>query len=227
MRELVFNNSFAILLSCFIIELLLSIYLLYKAVKHKRTPYTLCSIICIGLFFDTSVIFLGNYMTETLGILQVLSFMRFVLHGALVPLCLVVCAYVLKVKKHSLKIWWCITIIIMIAGIISGLFTDLILDDSAGVIRYSSSANTPIWSTVIVLLLSFATVIPIIITGIIVIVKRREVYLLLSGLFMLLFSMIAPATGNNDLNFLITIFGEILLIIFMYLAVDKTYKNKF
>lgn len=225
MREALINNSFAILLLCFIIELLLFVYLLYKAIKHKKTPYSLCGIICAGLFFDVGIIFLGNYMMGSLDILKSLSLLRFILHGALTPLCLMVCAYVLKVNKKSLKTWWCITVIIMIVGSVSALFTDLILDDSAGIIRYSSSANTPIWSTVTVLALSFATVIPIIISGIIVIVKRKEVYLFLSGLFMFLFSMIAPATGNNDLNFLITAFGEILLILFMYLAINKIYKK--
>lgn len=42
---------------------------------------------------------------------------------------------------------------------------------------------------------------------------------------MLIFSMIAPATGHNELNFLISIFGEILMVCFYCLCANEKYKN--
>ena len=38
---------------------------------------------------------------------------------------------------------------------------------------------------------------------------------------MLIFSAIGPATGNSDLDYLLNMYGEILMIIFLYIFLKK------
>ena len=66
-------------------------------------------------------------------------------------------------------------------------------------------------------ILSFGPVIPMMIAGIVVWVKQKTPHLFLSGFFMFAFSALGPATGNSDLIFFISMFGELLMVLFLYL----------
>ena len=105
----------------------------------------------------------------------------------------------------------------MIAGLAESIFTVLEPATIAGVTRLKASASTPAWATAISNILSFGTVIPLMITGIIVWIKQKTPLLFLSGFFMFAFSALGPATGNTDLIFYISMFGEVLLVLFLYL----------
>lgn len=211
----VFLGLFVVILAVFFI------FILYKAIKTKYKLFVLVCIICFGLLFDSTIILLGNFIGEQASVLKVLSSARFILHGALVPLNLVMCAYILDVKKPAIYIWWCITIVIMLVGIAAGFAIDLVVDKSAGIIRYAASSNSPMWANMTIILLSFATIVPVVVCGIIQIVKKRDCYLFFAGFLMFVFSVIAPATGHNELNFLISIPGEILMVFFYYLVANK------
>jgi len=87
----------------------------------------------------------------------------------------------------------------------------------AGVTQFKASDATPAWASLISSILSFGTVIPMMIVGIIVWIKQKTPHLFLSGFFMFVFSAIGPATGNADLIFYISMFGELLLVFFLYL----------
>ena len=60
-----------------------------------------------------------------------------------------------------------------------------------------------------------------IIAGIILIKKKKEFFYLLSGFFMLIFSAIGPASGNLDLTFIFSVYGEILMVIFLFVFFKK------
>ncbi len=116
---------------------------------------------------------------------------------------------------------WAVTIILMVAGIAGAFATDLKVIEFAGVVRCASTDDTPDWAKTISSLLSFGTVIPMMIAGIFAWIKQGNKYLFLSGFFMLIFSVIGPATGNTDLIFFISMFGELLLILFLLLFIKK------
>ena len=60
-----------------------------------------------------------------------------------------------------------------------------------------------------------------IIVGIILFVKQREYYFFLSGLFMLIFSAIGSILGKSEFDYLISMYGEVLMIVFLYLFFKK------
>ena len=60
-----------------------------------------------------------------------------------------------------------------------------------------------------------------IVVGVLLFIKKKEYFFFLSGFFMLLFSAIGPAVGMSELNYILSIYGEILMIIFLYLFFKK------
>jgi hypothetical protein len=74
-------------------------------------------------------------------------------------------------------------------------------------------------------LLAFGTIIPVILAGIAVWIKQKTPLLLLAGVLMFAFAALGPATGNLDLNFLITMFGEVFLVGFFLLYARRKANN--
>ena len=193
-------------------ELLIAIMLL----RLKKRPIVICSVlVTFGLILDAAIIGLGAFLPES--VLAAISPVRFVAHGILIPLLFPICGYALKLKKPVMVGVWVFTVLLMIAGAAEGIATVLEPKKIAGVVRYASSENTPGWADIISRILSFGTVIPMMIAGIVVWVKQKTPHLFLSGFFMFAFSALGPATGNSDLIFFISMFGELLMVLFLYL----------
>ena len=202
-----------------VIELVLLI-LMYKKYSSSKKPILLCmALITTGLFIDALGISLGSVLTG--NIMTIVSRIRFVSHGILIPLLFPICAYALGFNKKWTKVVWGLTIILMIAGLAEAIATVLEPDTIAGVTRFKAAASTPGWATAISNVLSFGTVIPLMIVGIIVWIKQKTPFLFLSGFFMFAFSALGPATGNTDLIFYISMFGEVLMVLFLYLYALK------
>ncbi len=197
------------------LEAVLAVLLLLRAIKTKKPIPWLSFFITVGLIIDAALIALGAVLPAEN--LKAVSPVRFVAHGLLIPLIFPILGYALKWKKPAMTVLWIVTVLLMAAGVAEGLATKLELREIAGVVRYASNAETPKWADVISRILSFGTVIPMMIVGIIVWIKEKTPHLFLSGFFMFAFSAIGPATGNSDLIFFISMFGELLMILFLYL----------
>ena len=110
---------------------------------------------------------------------------------------------------------------ISLAGLAAGIARKLEIQEMAGIIRCKSSEASPAWAEGINSLLSYGTVIPLIIFGIIVLVKQKTPFIFLSGLLMFVFAALGPATGNFDLIFYISMFGELCMVLFFWLYARK------
>ena len=135
--------------------------------------------------------------------LSEISPIRFIAHGLLIPLLFPICAYALNFRKLPMVLVW--------------MFTVLVPETIANVTRMKAGEGTPKWAEAISRVLSFGTVIPMMIVGVIVWIKEKTPHLFLSGLLMFVFSALGPATGNADLIFFISMFGELLMVLFLYL----------
>ncbi len=105
----------------------------------------------------------------------------------------------------------------MVAGFAEAVATVLEPSSIAGVTRFKAAEATPAWAEMISNVLSFGTVIPLMIAGIVVWFKQKTPSLFLSGFFMFAFSALGPVTGNADLIFYISMYGEVLMVLFLYL----------
>lgn len=196
--------------------------LMGKNYLGDKKPFLLCvALITFGLFFDAFGISLGTIMKPG-KLFSIMSKFRFIFHGLLIPLLFPICAYALKFKKKGMIITWAVTGLLMAGGLAEALATDLELVELAGVNRMSSASTTPKWATMISLGLSFGTVIPLMISGIIAWIKQKKPSLFLAGFLMFIFAAIAPAIGHPELTFFITMFGELFMVFFLFIYSKKS-----
>jgi hypothetical protein len=123
-----------------------------------------------------------------------------------------------------MKIVWVGTIALMVAGLAQSLAIDLEIKQLGNVLRHVSAETSPAWAEAISSLLSFGTVIPVMIIGIYIWIKQKNCHLFFSGFLMFAFSALGPATGNFDLIFFISMIGEVFMILFFYTFACKSLK---
>lgn len=221
MRELLIKICPVAIWCIVVLEILVAAMLLKQYRRNGKPLPMLSLMLTLGLILDAAVIGLGSVLPS--DILRAISPVRFMAHGVLIPLLFPICAYALDLKKPAMKILWILTAMIMLLGAAQAVATVLEARDIAGVIRYAAADSTPAWAETISMILSFGTVIPMMIVGIVVWIRKKIPYLFLSGFMMFVFSALGPATGNTDLIFFISMFGELLMVWFLYLFAGKMY----
>ena len=92
----------------------------------------------------------------------------------------------------------------------------------AGVTRYVS-VSAPAWAEIVNSLLTFGTVIPLMIVGIVVWKKQKTPNLFLAGFLMFAFSGLGAAC--LELMFYISMYGEVLMATFFYLYAVQRVKD--
>lgn len=205
-------------------ETLIAALLFLHAAKKKSKVALWSGVLTLGLILDAAIIGLGSVLTpETLA---AVSPARFIAHGLLIPLLFPICGYALNLKKPVMTVLWIVTVLVMAVGVAQALATKLVPETIANVTRLKAGEGTPKWAETISMALSFGTVIPMMIVGIVVWIKEKTPHLFLSGLLMFAFSALGPATGNTDLIFFISMFGEILMVLFLYLYARAKTKRR-
>lgn len=223
MREFILTNCSTMIWIITAIEVVFGV-MLYRLWKKTNHPMVLCILfIDLGLFLDALFIVLGTVVPN--GLPEMVSRLRFISHGVLIPLMFPICGYGLKLKEKPMKAVWIFTVLLMVAGFAQALAIDLEMKSLGTVLRHVSADSSPAWAEAISSLLSFGTVIPSMIVGIIVWIKQKTPHLFLSGFLMFLFSALGPATGNFDLIFFISMIGEVFMVLFYYLFAEVSTKK--
>ena len=222
MRDLLIENCSLVIWIIVAIEAILGVSLA-AAYKKDRRPIIICMILVdFGLLVDALLINLGGFFDG--GLPEPVSRLRFILHGMLIPLLFPICGYALKLKRKVMSVIWALTAVVMVLGLAEGMSITLELIQIGDVVRHNSADFSPAWAETIRSFLSFGTVIPLIIVGIAVWIKQKTPTLFLSGFLMFAFAALGPATGNLDLLFVITMIGEVLMILFFMLYVRSIAK---
>lgn len=196
-----------------VINLGFMILLFSKYAKTKNILFLLSGLLTVGLFYDAAVLAFGTFMSDG-PLLAALSRMRYVFHGGLIPLIFALCAYALNAKGFYLKAVWGLTIVLCALGITDGIIRVLDVETVAGVTRYVS-VSAPAWAEIVNSLLTFGTVIPLMIVGIVVWKKQKTPRLFLAGFLMFVFSGLGAVC--LELMFYISMYGEVLMAAFFYL----------
>ena len=222
MRDLLIENCSLVIWIIVAIEAILGVSLA-AAYKKDRRPIIICMILVdVGLLVDALLINLGGFFDG--GLPEPVSRLRFILHGMLIPLLFPICGYSLKLKRKVMSVIWALTAVVMVLGLAEGMSITLELIQIGDVVRHNSADSSPAWAETIRSFLSFGTVIPLIIVGIALWIKQKTPTLFLSGFLMFIFAALGPATGNLDLLFVITMIGEVLMILFFMLYVRSIAK---
>ncbi len=222
MRDLLIENCSLVIWIIVAIEAILGVSLA-AAYKKDRRPIIICMILVdFGLLVDALLINLGGFFDG--GLPEPISRLRFILHGMLIPLLFPICGYALKLKRKVMSVIWALTAVVMVLGLAEGMSITLELIQIGDVVRHNSADSSPAWAETIRSFLSFGTVIPLIIVGIAVWIKQKTPTLFLSGFLMFAFAALGPATGNFDLLFVITMIGEVLMVLFFMLYIRSIAK---
>ncbi len=219
MREVLLSSAPVMIWILTIAELVLFVLLLRIYIRYKKMMPLCMALLCVGLVYDAFIIAIGRWIPENL--LIPVSQLRYISHGVLVPLNLLISGFALKWNGLKFKILSGITIIASLAGLASGIFRKFEIREIAGLVRCASSDASPAWAEAVDRLLSYGTVVPLIIFGIIIWIKQKTPFIFLSGLLMFVFAALGPATGNFDLIFYISMFGELFMILFFWLYARK------
>lgn len=221
MREILLTHGPVLAAILAALELLFGVILLVMFGKKKAAILLCMALVSLALCYDAAVLALGARLPE--HVLRPLSQLRFVFHGLFIPLLLPICAEALRWSKKAKAAVWVVTAILMACGAVSGALTKLESSSVAGITRFLSGEGTPVLAETFTRVLSYGTVVPLIITGLIVWIRRKNAALFLAGFLMFAFSALGPATGNFDLIFLIGMFGEVLMVLFFLIfgATDK------
>ena len=194
----------------------------YAASRNKKKSI-LCLLTCLvalGLFYDALILAQGGTV-QSEAALEPFSRLRFVFHGALIPLLFPICAYALNWGKKGRTAVWIFTGVLIALGIAEGFATELVPQHAAGVVRFSSGDGTPGWAKAVSGILSYGTVVPLILAGVVVWIRQKTPLLFLAGFLMFAFSALGPATGNFDLIFFISMFGEVCMALCFLLYARK------
>ena len=205
------------------IELAIMILALKRSDKGRKPLHLLTALVAFGLFYDALIIALGSALGEG-ALFMLLSRLRFVFHGALIPLLFAICALALNFNKTWRTVAWIFTGVLIVLGVAEGFATDLSVQQAAGVLRCTSGEGTPGWAKAVSSVLSYGAVIPLIVAGVVVWIKQKTPALFLAGFLMFAFSALGPATGNFDLIFFISMFGEVCMALF-FLIYAKQKEN--
>ena len=193
--------------------------LFQKNTSHK-IPLMMAAI-TFGLLYDAFILALGTFLGDS-PLLKTLSYPRYILHGCLIPLMLVICVEALEANKTIVRAVGVITAVLMIAGAVAGCKVSLKALDFAGVTRFvTDNDKSPKWAGMLLNLLSIVPTLILIVCGIVLWKKKGKKELTLSGLLMFVFSAIAPATGAMEMNFLFSMFGEVGMVLYFWLFAKK------
>ena len=222
MRELLFASCPTALWIISAVHVAFMALIFKKYAKTKHIIFLLTGIIAFGLFYDAFILALGSLLTEG-PILLALSRLRYVFHGALIPLIFAICAHALNLKGIWMKVAWLLTGVLMVLGIADGCVRTIGVETVAGICRYAS-VTAPVWAEIVNSLLTFGTVIPMMIVGVVVWAKQKTPYLFLSAFLMFAFSGLGAAC--LELMFYISMYGEVLMTVFLYLYAAQKAQTK-
>ena len=222
MRDFLFASCPVMLWVISVLELVFTVLLFSRYAKTRNVIYLLSGLICVGLTYDALILALGTFMKEGAA-LQGLSRLRYVLHGGLIPLIFAICAYALNFKGFWKKAAWVLTAVLIALGLADGCIRVIGPTTVAGVCRYAS-VSAPAWADIVNSLLTFGTVIPMMAAGVVVWVKQKTPYLFLSAFLMFAFSGLGAAC--LELMFYISMYGELLMALFLFLYAKFKTQNK-
>ena len=204
------------------------IFAMYK--KHRENPLDkislLTMILCMGLFYDSLILSLGAFLYFG-PLLKILSQFRFIFHCLLIPLLFPICGYSLKLSKQKMKIVNVLTAAIMVIGLVAGI--SVITEERLiGVRRYAQSDLTPAFANTVISFLDVVPVFFMIGIGIFLQIRKKNPNMFLSGFFMLLFTLLGIFLGKDpggdrskSLMFYISMFGEALMVYFLFRFVKR------
>ena len=206
-----------------------SIFFMFRAYKRQKASEIslLTGILCLGLFYDSLILSSGALLSFG-PLLKTLSQFRYILHCVLIPLLFPICGHSLKASGKTMKVIWAVSIVIMLIGLYAGISV-ITEERTVGAIRrYAESEATGRFADTVISLLDTVPVFFMIGIGVYLWIRKKNPNMFFSGFFMLLFTLLGIFLGKDpggdrtqSLMFYISMFGESLMVYFLYRFIRK------
>ena len=228
MRELLISTMAPVLWVMTVFDAV-AIYFMLKEFRKGNVDQIplLTGILCLGLFYDSLILASGCFLQYG-TLFHHLSQLRYILHCVLIPLLFPICAYSMTENKTVIKVVWILSIIIMILGFAGGLLVVTEPRTVGAIRRYASSDLTGKFSSTLTSLLDTVPVFIIIGIGTYLWIRKKNPNMFFAGFFMLLFTLLGIFLGKDpsgdrsqSLMFYISMFGESLMVYFLWRFIRK------
>ena len=189
-------------------------------IKTKNHIIFIFLMLIFGLIYGIIIILLGSFINDNL--LLLLNKFRFIFHGLFVPLLILFCGYALNLSGILYYINLFTNVILSLIGFILGIISRLKMVEGTLKKRYTFSEENSSYILIFFVFINISFVVYLVITGIILFTIKGEYFFLLAGDFMFFFAVAGTLIRKPNLHYLFSMYGEVLMIIFLYLF----FKNK-
>lgn len=198
-------------IACIMVLFMVLLFGTYKKTDEKL--FLLVGAFALGLFYDAFVLALGSTLGEGL-LIMVLTRVRYILYGILIPVMFLICAFALDLQGKWLKGAGICAGVFMLLGVVGGSVVGLSPKADEEIFRYAVT-SPGVWETAVHCVVYFGAALVLLGTGVAVWIKWETPRLLIAGLLML--ACVVLSVALHDTGFYIGIFGQIMVLLLLYL----------
>ncbi len=176
-------------------------------------------IICLGFAYGCVVVGFGKYIGES-ETLRFLNIVRFILRALLMPLVFAICAITADVPRNRSILVKLGTLLLIALGLVHTLMTMLQTEQTAGLLYYAASPQTPFWAVIMSYVLTAACLLPLLICGVLVMIKKKNIGLLFAGLALAASLALGFLTEGGSLLTLYELMGGALMFFFLFIYIQ-------
>lgn len=217
MRDILFEYGKYIMLGICALDLLITLGLGGAIFKTGRFVTFLCFLLGLGITFDALMLASG-WLAESVSSLEILGTLhsyRFLVHGAVLPLLIVISFYALEPTAGGKALAWLIGLVFIAAGVAAAWFTVTERTELAGLVWLTASSDTPAWARIVFIALPIACAVFLLLAGIALVSTRKNVSLIFAAILGIVPAIVAIVTGNSDFTFIFNALSELLVLLFV------------
>ena len=215
--DFLINNGFIITAAVCGFDFLMFLILSLIAGKRKSGMARLMALFALGMALESATNLGGSLFTagETLFWINK---GRYMLHGLLMALFLPIATYAMDPITKGKVLIWIITLPLIAGGVAVGYFLQLEPVQMAYMLRYVISDETVSWAKIAYHVICIWGIIPLLLCGLYIKSREKNISLIFIAVFMLIFSVIGPVLKLFDVNFLIMELGFAVMMLLFVIA---------
>ena len=216
-RDFLINNGFFITIGVIAFDFVMFLFLSLIARKRGSGMARLMAFFALGMALESATLLSGSVFTEG-EILFWINKGRYMLHGLLMALFLPIATYAMDPITKGKVLIWILTLPFIAGGVALGYFLQLEPVQVAYMLRYAISDETISWLKIAYHVICIWGIIPLLLCGLYIKNREKNISLIFIAIFMIIFSVIGPVTKSFGVNFLIMELGYAVTMLLFVIA---------
>ncbi|MBR0137155.1 MAG: hypothetical protein IJM15_01975 [Erysipelotrichaceae bacterium] len=215
--DFLINNGFYITAGAAAFDFLMFLILSLIAGKRKSGMARLMAFFALGMALESATHLAGSLFTAGETLFWV-NKGRYMLHGLLMALFLPIATYAMDPITKGKVLIWLITLPLIAGGVFVGYMLQLEPVQMAYMLRYVISDETIAWVKIAYHVICIWGIIPLLLCGLYIKNREKNISLIFIAVFMVLFAVIGPVLKFYDVNFLIMQLGYAVTMLLFVIA---------